>query len=162
MLITISQIIIFICIMFFIAFNLLSVYLYKESYSFEKIKILDPSITWNIITDIEFFKDWWQKFEKINDPFPHVTVIEDKYSTLFKISINCNHNDSKGEIWSFMLINPTDSNDFKLMIRKQSLPQSQFKDFMNKYLLNKRDVKKFVKNFRKEYKHISSALLQNS
>lgn len=148
MVIILSQILIFICVIFFIVFNLIAIHLYKETYSRKIIPVAHPDVFWAVITDISNYKNWWSKFEDISNIQTFITVKEKIDGSTFKIYINNVSPNFAEELWTF--ITESNGNNHEIIIKKESLTPSKFKNFINKYYKNSRDIKTFVKEFNNE------------
>ncbi|MDR0483755.1 MAG: hypothetical protein LBH40_00555 [Alphaproteobacteria bacterium] len=148
MIITVSQILIFICVIFFILFNLIAVYLYQESYGSKNIEIKNSSIAWEILSDIDVYQEWWHKFYAIDHVKNYVTVEETHENLFFKIVVKNLSNSVIEEHWTFIIKENGDSN--LLLVKKETLTKSKILNFMHKYLHNRVDIKNFTNNFIKE------------
>ena len=142
MLITISQIVIFVCVILFIISNLLAIYFFAETFTVKKIKLKNPSIAWDVITNIHNFNLWWDKLNQTNLNTNRINILDHSNLTHFKFTIS--EKDDVKEIWTFYLLNK--SNDSILYIKKQSLSNSNYVNFINKYIKNKQDLNLYSKN----------------
>ncbi|MDR2007791.1 MAG: hypothetical protein LBQ34_02315 [Alphaproteobacteria bacterium] len=149
MVITVSQILIFICIIFFTLFNLIAVYLYQESYNYRKVEIKNSQLAWRILSNMDAYKDWWHKFVGV-DHVKNYVKIEETHGNLFlKISISNLSKSTIAEHWTFVI------KDSELLIKKETMMDSKFANFKNKYCKNHRDIKNFINNFNKEQEYLS-------
>ncbi|MCL2566901.1 MAG: hypothetical protein FWE18_02235 [Alphaproteobacteria bacterium] len=152
MVITVSQILIFICIIFFILFNLIAVYLYKESYSHRNIEIKNSQIAWKILSDTDVYKEWWHKFSYIDHIKNHVKIEETHGNIFLKIIITNLSNSIIEEHWTFVIRESLDSS--VLLVKKETLAKSKLLNFENKYWKDHQDIKKFINNFKKEQDYL--------
>jgi hypothetical protein len=152
MIITLSQVLIFICVIFFIVFNLIAVYLYKENYTHKKIELNNQSLSWEIISNINDYKEWWSKFLNVDHIQNHIKIQEQREGFFISVQINNLSKAVSKENWTFIIKPQKDSHT--LLIRKESITNSNFKNFVNKYFLNKSDITLFIKDFKKELAYI--------
>ncbi len=148
MVVTSSQVLIFICVLFFIAFNWIAIYLYKENYSYKKIPIDNPELTWQILSDIPRYKDWWSKFFTIDHIQNHVKVKEKRDGFILKLRVVNISKTISEENWIFLNITKNEKNT--LLIRKETKTTSNLRNFVNKYYLNTLDIKSFIIDLKKE------------
>ena len=152
MIITLSQVLIFICVILFIIFNLISVYLYKENYAHKKIELKDSALSWEIISNINDYKEWWCKFFNVDHIQNHVKIKEQREGFFMIVEITNLSKVVSKENWTF-IIKPQ-KGLHTLIIKKENITNSNLKNFMNKYFLNKSDINLFIKDFKKELAYI--------
>lgn len=152
MVITLSQVLIFICVLFFIAFNLIAIYLYKETYTHKNINIKNPELSWKILSNINDYKEWWSKFFNVDHIQNHVKIKEIRNEFFIHIEITNLSKVVSKEDWTFIIKSQKDSHS--LLVKKETLTNSSVKNFLNKYYLNKSDIKSFIKDFKKEQAYI--------
>jgi hypothetical protein len=150
MLISYALLIVVLSTILFIVFNIVSVYLHKETFTMKAIKTSDSLITWNILNQIGAEYIWWSRLKQLPNNSDSLHVIEKRDRIIIKAMLKGIKN--QDELWTFMIDSNNEKSDCTLIIRKQSLTHSKIKDFINKYILNKKDIENFCTDFLKEFK----------
>jgi hypothetical protein len=122
--------------------NIICIYFLAETFTTKKIKLKNPNTAWAILSNMNSFNLWWGKFNNTNLNINNVRILDHLNLTYLKFTI-LENNDIK-EIWTFHLFNK--NNDYILYIKKQSLSNNNYINFINKYISNKKDLDLYCKN----------------
>ena len=150
MAITVSQLIIFVCVILFVVFHFISTYKYKQNYDVTTIAVPSSVLVWTILYDIENYHKWWKPFIKTIHDVSNIVIEESRENIMFKIIIQ---NDSLREEWTFHLQQKLSQH--YLIIKKSTIADSQLDIIKSKLIQNKKDIQQFAQDLLVLINHIN-------
>ena len=153
MAITISQLIISICVVLFIIFHFISTYKYKQNYDTKTIIVPSKTLIWTILDDLENYHKWWKPFRNKSYKFENIVVEESRENIMFKFLIKDLH---KKEEWTFHLQEKLSLH--YLIIKKSTTTDSPLDTLKGKIIQNKKDIQQFTQDLSALINHLNKAV----